>query len=70
MKRKLNKLWDDILWFVVFHLPKKAIYFALIRAWAYATTGKYGHVCVYTLSMYDVVKVWETDHKIFSKVGI
>ena len=40
-------------------LPRRVVYFALIRAWAYATTGKYGTTLVREVAAYKVVERWE-----------
>ena len=39
-------------------LPRKIVYFAVIRAWAYATTGRYGKDEAPAQLTADTVKRW------------
>lgn len=40
-------------------VPHKLVYFVLIRAWAYATCGKYGAENATTVTMDEVIRRWE-----------
>ena len=40
-------------------LPKNIVYFAIIRAWAKATTGKYSNQVVPDVTMEQLIKRWE-----------
>ena len=52
MKREIS---DRIAWI----LPKRIIYFCLIRAWAKATTGKWSNTIGPEVRMDEVIKRWE-----------
>jgi len=40
-------------------LPRRVVYFALIRAWAYATTGDYSETVATEVTAETVVRRWE-----------
>ena len=40
-------------------VPNKLVYFVLIRAWAYATCGKYGTTNATEITMDEVIRRWE-----------
>lgn len=42
-------------------LPASVVYHALIRGWAHATVGKYGHEVAPGVLMTDVVERWAKD---------
>lgn len=50
---------DKIAQFIANHLPRRVVYFVLIRAWAYCTTGKWGSTVVGTLTVERALKRWE-----------
>ena len=41
------------------HLPQRIVYHALIRAWAYATTGGWSHELATSIAASEVVARWE-----------
>ena len=51
---------EGILRWFSWRLPRQLVYFCLIRAWAYATSGEFGITDVPRVSMSRVVKRWET----------
>jgi hypothetical protein len=40
-------------------LPRRVVYFALIRGWAYATTGRYGSTIAPEVTADEVLRRWE-----------
>jgi hypothetical protein len=46
---------------IAWHLPPGVVYHALIRAWAHATTGPYGHEEAPGVLATDVVERWTKD---------
>jgi len=51
------KMW------IVDHLPRWVIYYAIARAGVYASTGKYSGQDVSVLSLIDAMKRWEILNK-------
>ncbi len=51
-------------YWLVKKLPSKALYFAYMHVFAYATTGKYGDTVVSELTGMDAVKRFGNDFKI------
>jgi len=54
MKKEKVPFYDWLAW----KLPKKLIYFCLLRAWAKATTGKYGKEDATKVTMDDAIRRW------------
>lgn len=54
-ENNMEKLWQ----WVAYHLPRRVVYFAAIRAWAYATTGKYSSEVAPAVTMDRVLIRWE-----------
>jgi ribosomal protein L39E len=50
---------DRIPQWIARHLPRKVVYFAAIRVWANATTGKYGHTNAVETKCDEAIKRWE-----------
>lgn len=50
-----EKIAMNIAWL----LPRWLIYFAIIRAWANATTGQYGNTNPSDLTVYTMIRRWE-----------
>ncbi len=50
----MEKLYN----FIAQHLPKRIIYFALIRAWSNATTGEYSDQEIPAVTMVEVIDRW------------
>lgn len=44
---------------IAYLLPKRVVYWAMIRAGAYATDGKYGSTVVPEVTLVDVLERWE-----------
>lgn len=44
-------------------VPKRLVYFVVIRAWAYATTGKYGNTEARAITATEVVERWHRHMK-------
>ena len=45
------------MWFT-WRLPKRLIYFAIIRAWAHAMTGEYSNVEAPSVTVDQMIRVW------------
>lgn len=56
---KLNKLGTKFMFWFVWKLPKKLVYFCAIRVVSYATTGKYSNTEVPALTAMDAIQRWE-----------
>lgn len=54
------KLLDKIVWKIAFSLPKQIAYYATIRTWAYATTGKYGSTHAPSITIAEVLDRWDS----------
>ena len=52
---KTGNIMMDLVW----HLPRWIIYWAGIRLWSHATTGKYGDTQPTGLTMDEILKRWE-----------
>lgn len=50
---------EDILFWIVWRLPKTLVYFCALRLGANATTGKYGDTVVPDLTFMDALGRWE-----------
>lgn len=55
MKKDSRGFYQTIAWL----LPKKLIYFCLIRGWANATTGKYEDTDATKITVAMMVKRWD-----------
>lgn len=51
-------LSERIAWW----LPKRIIYFCVIRAWAWATTGKYSDTIVPDITVEKILKRWRKQY--------
>ena len=45
---------------LAYQLPKSVIYFAVIRAWAYATTGEWSKESPLEVTAETVLRRWDT----------
>ena len=52
MKREF---YEKISWWI----PKKLVYFCLIRGWANATTGEYSNTDAVGISTNEMIKRWD-----------
>ncbi len=50
---------ERLVRWLVWHLPKKVVYWSAIRLGAHATTGEYGSQNVPDLTFMDALKRWE-----------
>ncbi len=50
---------DTFLCWLAYKLPKKLVYFCVIRVFANATTGKYGKQMVSELTFIEAINRWE-----------
>ena len=55
MKQDTKGFYQTIAWW----LPKKLIYFCLIRGWANATTGSYSKENAGTITCDEVIRRWD-----------
>ncbi|GIK36549.1 MAG: hypothetical protein BroJett011_03820 [Chloroflexota bacterium] len=46
---------------LAWQLPRELIYYVLIRAWAYATTGQYSNTVISEISMDEAIRRWGTE---------
>ena len=46
---------------IAYLLPKRVVYFALIRAWSKASTNKYSSEIISNILMEEVIKRWEEE---------
>jgi len=44
-------------------LPNEVVYYVLIRAWAYATTGKYSNEIVGEVTADEMIRRWGSENK-------
>jgi len=59
MRGRWYILKEKFMFWFVWKLPKKLVYFCAIRVVAYATTGKYSNIIVPELTAMDAIKRWE-----------
>lgn len=59
LMRRWWRLEENVARFVADRLPARLIYFALIRAWVYATSGKWSSEDITVMAFTDVLKRWE-----------
>lgn len=55
---------EKVIMWIVWRLPKWLIYYAAIRLFAHATTGKYGDTVVPDLTMALACQRWSKDFKV------
>ena len=55
----MRKIVEGICKAVAWALPKGVVYFVLIRAWAFATSGKFGSKPAPDLLFVEVLDCWE-----------
>jgi len=60
LKYRINRLLEKMLLAIVWHLPKKLVYWCAIRLMAHATAGQYSSQIVSELNVMDALKRWET----------
>jgi hypothetical protein len=53
-----ERMIEKVQTWIVWHLPKWMIYWAVVRAGAHATTGKYGNEHPDTVSIFDIMQRW------------
>jgi len=53
-RRRMDRFWR----WLSFKLPKKLVYYATIRLWAFSTTGTWGDTEVTGLSISEALKRW------------
>jgi hypothetical protein len=59
----LSALLDRLAHRLAFLLPRRVVYWAVIRAWAYATSGpRYGRTVATAIRCDEVVQRWEAEH--------
>ena len=55
---------ERICWWIAFHLPRKIVYYAIVRAGVHATTGRWGHLLTPETTLIEVLNRWEiTDNR-------
>ena len=54
MKQDKKSFYESLAW----RLPRKLVYFCVIRMWAKTTTGKYGNTEVPALTVDEMLKRW------------
>lgn len=55
------KLRDDLVRVIVWHMPKRIIYWAAIRLMSHASTGKYSDSVVPNITIIEALDRWEMD---------
>jgi len=60
LKYRINRLFEKIMLAIVWHLPKKLVYWCAIRLMVHATVGQYSSQIVPDLNAMDALKRWET----------
>jgi len=66
-KTWLERLQDAVRKWVANHLPHGVVYFAVVRVWAYATTGKYDGTEVDELTVSESLSRWHA--KTYEQAG-
>jgi hypothetical protein len=51
----MDKFWRGLAGI----LPRKLVYFACIRVWVYATSGKYSNTIVSELKLHEAISRWD-----------
>ncbi|HML21866.1 MAG TPA: hypothetical protein PKD09_09470 [Aggregatilinea sp.] len=59
LKARIPVLQEQLIMWIVWHLPRKLIYFAVIRCWAHGTTGQYGMTSPDDLGWGEALDRWE-----------
>lgn len=54
----MDSFWNKTADAIAKRLPRRVVYFALIRAWAFATTGRYGTTIATHITADEVVRRW------------
>jgi hypothetical protein len=67
MKYRISRLQNDFWEWLSYLLPRKLVYYATIRLWAYATTGKYSTVEAPSATVIDCIKRWKDQSRIPNK---
>ncbi len=50
---------DGLARWVAEHLPRRVVYFAVVRAWAHATSGEHAHVAPPLTTVDEALRHWE-----------
>ncbi len=58
IQSRWNRIKERIQFWLVWRLPKWVIYFSVIRAWAYATTGQFSDVDATVVSVDWMLRAW------------
>lgn len=62
-RHHLWRLKERVARFIVDHLPPRIVYFTLIRAWVFGTSGKYSSTDVTEVTCSKIIKRWEKQVK-------
>lgn len=54
----MNNLFENFHFKFVWFLPKKLVYFCLIRAWVYGTTGIHSNTDANLVTMNEIARRW------------
>lgn len=60
---RIKKEQFNIYEYIANRLPKKLVYWCLIRGAAYSTTGEYSNQIVPKLSFFNVLERWHKQHE-------
>lgn len=55
LEELIEKIWKWLAW----HLPRRLVYWGLIRAWSEATTGEYSFSDATKVTADEVLERWE-----------
>ncbi len=53
--KAVERLWFKLAWFI----PRKLVYFAVIRLWANATQGQWSHVAAPDVTVSEAIERWQ-----------
>lgn len=56
---RYNRARDAACGFIVELLPRRVVYFATIKVWAFATSGKYGDTLAPEITTAETIERWE-----------
>lgn len=59
MKYTIDKYFEKFLFWFVWKLPRRLVYFCAIRVGAHATTNEYGDTVVPDLKFMDALQRWQ-----------
>ena len=56
----MMKKYREIFWFwLMWRLPKRLVYYAVLRAWIFASTGQWNNEEVPAITAHDILQRWD-----------